>query len=170
MSITSVGHVAGDLECFDGERVAVLTSLRRGSNIDGQHPPALRFFAVMSDGGEDRDDRGRRGDRDDRRDRGDQGEVDERCPGKPGPKRVILRPAPPLVTLRPASQHPWVPEKNEVHDVEESSQDEEVGSSRRVVLADEGGFSPDEVAGPARVVQTGEGQPSGSAGPEVLES
>ena len=69
---TSMGHVAGGLECVDGERVAFLTSLRPGSNIDGQHPPALRFFAVMSDGGGSRDDRGRREDRDDRRDRGDQ--------------------------------------------------------------------------------------------------
>lgn len=96
---TSLGHVAGGLECVDGERVAFLTSLRPGSNLDGQHPPALRFFAVMSDGGGSRDDRGRRGDRDDRHDRGDQGEVDERCPGKPMPKRVSLRPAPSLVTL-----------------------------------------------------------------------
>ena len=72
---SSFGHVAGDFEFLDDERVAVLTSLRPGSNIDGQHPPALRFFAVMSDGGEDRGDRGRRGDRDDRRDRGDPGEV-----------------------------------------------------------------------------------------------
>ena len=122
----------------------------------------------MSDGGEDRGDRGRQEDRDDRRGRGALGKVIERCPGKPKPKRVSLKPAPSLVTLRPASQASRAPE-NEVHYVEESSQDEEAGSSRRVVLAGEGGFSPDEVAGPARVVQTCESQPSGSAGPEVLE-
>ena len=89
---TSLGHVAGDLECFDDERVAVSTSLRLGSNIDGQHQPALRFFAVMSDGGEDRGDRGRQKDRDDRRDRGAPGKLIERCPGKPKPKRVSLKP------------------------------------------------------------------------------
>ena len=150
---TSLGHVAGDLECLDDERVAVLTSLRPGSNIDGQPPPALCFFAVMSDGGEDRGDRGRQDDRDDRRDSDASGKLIERCPGKPKPKRVSLKPAPSLVTLRPASQASRAPE-NEVHYVEESSQDEEAGSSRRVALADEGGFSPDEVAGPARVVQT----------------
>ena len=109
---TSLGHVAGDLECFDGERAAVLTSLRPGSNIDGQPPPALRFFAVMSDGGEnrgdrgwqedredrsghgepgeDQGDRGRQGDREDPRDRSEPGEVNERCPGKPKPKRISL--------------------------------------------------------------------------------
>ena len=160
---TSLGHVAGDLECLDDERVAVLTSLRPGSNIDGQPPPALRFFAVMSEGGEDRHD-----DRDGRRDREAPGKLSERCPGKPKPKRVSLKPAPSLVTLRPTSQASRAP-GDEVHYVEESSQDDEAGSSRRVVLVDEGGFSPDEVAGPARVVQTRESQPSGSAGPEVVE-
>ena len=107
---TSLGHVAGDLECFDGERVAVLTSLRPGSNIDGQPPPALRFFAVMSDGGEDRGDRGWQEDRDDQGDRGAPGKLSERCPGKPKPKRVSLKPAPSLVTLRPASQASRAPE------------------------------------------------------------
>ena len=94
----------------------------------------------MSDGGEDRGDRGRRGDRDDRQDRGDPGEVNERCPGKPMPKRVSLKPAPSLVTLRPASQASRVPD-DEVHYVEESSQDEENEGTRRVVLDDERGFS-----------------------------
>ena len=165
---TSLGHVSGDLECLDGERVAVLTLLRPGSKIDGQPPPALRFFAVMSEGGEDQGDLVGHDDRDDRRDRDAPGKLSERCPGKPKPKRVSLKPAPSLVTLRPASQASRAPD-DEVHYVEESSQDEEAGSSRRVVLVDEGGFSPDEVAGPARVVQTREGQPSGSAGPEVVE-
>ena len=105
---TSLAHVAGDLECFDGERVAVLTSLRPG--IDGHTPPALRFFAVMSDGGEDRGDRGWQEDRDDQGDRGAPGKLSERCPGKPKPKRVSLKPAPSLVTLRPASQASRAPE------------------------------------------------------------
>ena len=161
---TSLGHVAGDLECFDDERVAVLTSLRPGSNIDGQHQPALRFFAVMSDGGEDRGDRGRQKDRDDRRDRGAPGKLIERCPGKPKPKRVSLKPAPSLVTLRPASQASRVPDDG-VHYVEGSSQDEEKEGIRRVVLDEERGFSSGDDAVPVRTVQTQEGQASSSVGP-----
>ena len=160
---TSLGHVAGDLECFDGERVAVLTSLRPGSNIDGLQPPALRFFAVMSDGGEDQGDRGRQEDRDDRRDRDAPGKLIERCPGKPKPKRVSLKPAPSLVTLRPASQASRVPD-DEVHYAEGSSQDEEKEGIRRVVLDDEKGFSSGDDAVPVRTVQTQEGQASSSAG------
>ena len=160
---TSLGQVADGLESFDGERVAVLTSLRPGSNIDGQPPPALRFFAVMSDGGKERGDRGRQEDRDDRSDRGAPGKVIERCPGKPKPKSVSLRPAPSLVTLRPASQASRVPD-DEVHYVEESSSDEEKGNIRRVVLDDEKGFSSGDDAAPVRMVQTEGGQASSSAG------
>ena len=160
---TSLGHVADDLESFDGERVAVLTSLRPGSNIDGQSPPALRFLAVMSDGGEERGDRGRQEDRDDRSDRGAPGKVIERCPGKPKPKRVSLKPSPSLVTLRPASQSSRVPD-DEVHYVEESSPDEERGDIRRVVLDDEKGFSSGDDAAPVRIVQTERGQASSSSG------
>ena len=160
---TSLGQVADGLESFDGERVAVLTSLRPGSNIDGQPPPALRFFAVMSDGGKERGDRGRQEDRDDRSDRGAPGKVIERCPGKPKPKSVSLRPAPSLVTLRPASQASRVPD-DEVHYVGESSSDEEKGNIRRVVLDDEKGFSSGDDAAPVRMVQTEGGQASSSAG------
>ena len=154
---TSLGHVAGDLQSFDGERAAVLTLLRPGSNIDGQPPPALRFFAVMSDGGEDQGDRGRQEDRDDRLDRDVPGQLYERCPGKPKPKRVSLKPVPSLVTLRPALQVSRVPD-DEVHCVEESSQDEEKEGIRSVVLDDEKGFSSGDDAVP---VQEGQASSSG---------
>ena len=55
--------------------------------------------------GEDQGDRGRQGDREDQRDRSEPGEVNERCPGKPKPKRTSLKPAL-RVTLRPASRTP----------------------------------------------------------------
>ena len=179
---TSLGHVAGDSECLDGERVAVLTSLRPGSNLDGQPPPALRFCAVTSDGGEDRGDRGwqgdredrrghgepgedrgdrgwqdredrrgrgepgedqgdcgRQGDREDQRDRSEPGEVNERCPGKPKPKRISLKPAL-RVTLRPASRTP---------------EEKEEGVRRVIMLDDEphpgDAERPEEAAHPEEV-------------------
>ena len=79
------------------------------------------------------------------------------------PKRVSLKLAPSLVTLRPASQASRVPD-DEVHYVEESSQYEENDGTRRVVLDDERGFSSGDDAVPVRTVRTQEGHASSSAG------
>ena len=79
------------------------------------------------------------------------------------PKRVSLKLAPSLVTLRPASQASRVPD-DEVHYVEESSQYEENEGTRRVVLDDERGFSSGDDAVPVRTVRTQEGHASSSAG------
>ena len=134
---TSVGNVDGVLECVD------VSSLRPGSNIAGQSRPALRYFAVMSDG---------------------RGGLDELCPGKPKPKRVSLKPArhgvsdregereSAPVTLKPSRAHEQQEQEDEVQLVEDSPQ-AEGESSRRMVLADGGGLSPEEGEVPAQAAQ-----------------